>query len=99
MGIFMVQGSIIGIFGTLLGALGGIGLATNLETIVPFLERLFKTQFLSADVYYISELPSRLLWSDVTVISGASLLMCFLATLYPARRAALTQPAEALRYE
>jgi len=99
MGIFMVQGSIIGVVGTLLGAIGGVLLALNVETIVPFLERLFGIHFLSADVYYISELPSRLEWSDVTFITLASLLMSFLATLYPAWRASQTQPAEALRYE
>jgi len=99
MGIFMVQGSIIGVVGTLLGAVSGVLLALNVETIVPFLERLFGIHFLSADVYYISELPSRLEWSDVTFITLASLLMSFLATLYPAWRASQTQPAEALRYE
>lgn len=99
MGIFMVQGSVIGVVGTLLGALGGVLLALNVETIVPFLERLFGIRFLAADVYYISELPSRLEWMDVTVITLASLLMSFFATLYPAWRAAQTQPAEALRYE
>jgi lipoprotein-releasing system permease protein len=99
MGIFMVQGSVIGIIGTLLGTIGGVLLALNVETIVPFLERVFGIHFLSADVYYISELPSRLEWSDVTVITLASLFMSFLATLYPAWRASQTLPAEALRYE
>jgi lipoprotein-releasing system permease protein len=99
MGIFMVQGSIIGVVGTLLGAVSGVLLALNVETIVPFLEGLFGIRFLAADVYYISELPSRLEWTDVTGITVASLLMSFLATLYPAWRASQTQPAEALRYE
>ncbi|MHB8455122.1 MAG: lipoprotein-releasing ABC transporter permease subunit [Acidiferrobacterales bacterium] len=99
MGIFMVQGSIIGIIGTLIGAIGGITLALNVETIVPFLEHLFHTTFLAKDVYYISELPSQLRWSDVITITSVSLLMGFFATLYPAWRAAQTQPAEALRYE
>ncbi len=99
MGIFMVQGTIIGVIGTLIGAIGGITLALNVETVVPFLEHLFHTTFLAKDVYYISELPSQLKWSDVITITSVSLLMGFFATLYPAWRAAQTQPAEALRYE
>ena len=97
--IFMVQGTVIGVAGTLMGAIGGIALASNVDVVVPFLERLFHTTFLAKEVYYISDLPSDLRWPDVYVITGASLLMGFLATLYPARRAAQTQPAEALRYE
>jgi lipoprotein-releasing system permease protein len=99
MAIFMVQGSLIGVIGTLLGVAGGVLLALNVETVVPFLEHLFGTHFLAADVYYISDLPSRLEWSDVTGITIASLLMSFVATLYPSWRASRTQPAEALRYE
>ncbi|MDH4134231.1 MAG: lipoprotein-releasing ABC transporter permease subunit [Gammaproteobacteria bacterium] len=99
MAIFMVQGSIIGVVGTLLGAISGVLLALNVETVVPFLERIFGIRFLAADVYYISDLPSRLEWADVTAITLVSLLMSFFATLYPAWRASQTQPAEALRYE
>ena len=99
MGVFVVQGTIIGVVGTVLGVIGGILLALNVENLVPLLERLLGRQFLSADIYYISELPSELLWSDVTTIALASFVLCSLATLYPARRAARTQPAEALRYE
>ena len=99
MAIFMVQGSIIGVVGTLLGVVLGVLLSLNVESIVPALERLFGMQFLAADVYYISDLPSRLNWLDVASITGAALLMSFVATLYPAWRAAQTQPAEALRYE
>ncbi|OGI57306.1 MAG: cell division protein FtsX [Candidatus Muproteobacteria bacterium RBG_19FT_COMBO_61_10] len=99
MAIFMVQGTVIGVVGTLLGAVLGILLAHNVDVVVPFLERLFSTTFLAKDVYYISELPSDMRWPDVVTITSASLLMGFLATLYPARRASLTQPAEALRYE
>ncbi|WJW76774.1 lipoprotein-releasing ABC transporter permease subunit [Thiohalobacter sp. IOR34] len=99
MGIFIVQGTLIGTFGTLLGAVGGVALALNVETLVPAIERFFEVQFLPADIYYISELPSRLEWPDVWRISGFAFLLCLLATLYPAWRAARTQPAEALRYE
>ena len=99
MAIFMVQGSIIGVVGTLLGVVSGVLLALNVETIVPFLERLFGMRFLAAEVYYISDLPSRLDWMDVMSITVSSLLMSFFATWYPAWRASQTQPAEALRYE
>jgi len=99
MTIFIVQGSVIGIVGTLLGGIAGVLLALNVETIVPMIEHLFHVEFLSADVYYISELPSDLEWSDVGKICGVSLVLSLVATLYPAWRAARTQPAEALRYE
>ncbi|EIJ42835.1 lipoprotein releasing system, transmembrane protein, LolC/E family [Beggiatoa alba B18LD] len=97
--IFIVQGTLIGIFGTLLGLAGGISLALNVETIVPFLERMFNVQFLPGDVYYISDLPSELQWFDVYRITIMSMLISLFATLYPAWRASRTQPAEALRYE
>ena len=99
MGVFIVQGAVIGLFGTLLGAVGGVALALNVETIVPAIERLFHVQFLSPDVYYISKLPSELDWPDVWRISMLAFLLSLLATLYPAWRASRTQPAEALRYE
>lgn len=97
--IFVVQGTVIGLIGTLLGALGGIGLASNVETLVPAIEQLFGVKFLSPDVYYISEVPSDMRWPDISLITGVAFLMCALATLYPAWRASRTQPAEALRYE
>lgn len=99
MGIFMVQGSIVGVIGTLLGIIGGVSLALNLDVVVPFLEQLFGFQVLDPGVYYISELPSDLHWDDVWTISVVSLLLGLTATLYPAWRASRTQPAEALRYE
>ena len=99
MGMFVVQGSIIGVVGTLLGAIGGVALALNVETVVGGIEQLFHVKFLSPDVYYISELPSDMQWSDVVRICGVALVLSLTATLYPAWRASRTQPAEALRYE
>jgi len=99
MGIFMVQGSIIGVIGTLSGVVGGILLALNVESAVHFLEQMLNFTFLAKDVYYITDLPSDIRADDVITITFASLLMGLLATLYPAWRAARIQPAEALRYE
>jgi lipoprotein-releasing system permease protein len=99
MGVFMVQGTVIGFVGTLFGVIGGVLLALNVETIVPAIEQAFSVQFLPADVYYISNLPSRLDGADVVRIAVVSFLLSVIATLYPAWSAARTQPAEALRYE
>jgi len=99
MGVFIVQGAVVGVLGTVIGTLAGILLAYNVETIVQFLEQLFHVSFLSADVYLISELPSDLHWDDVALIAGASLVLALLSTIYPAWRASRVQPAEALRYE
>jgi lipoprotein-releasing system permease protein len=99
MGIFMVLGSIIGVVGTALGTLGGVLLALNVETIVPAIEKLFQVQFMAADVYYISELPSKLVWSDVYAIAGMAFFLSLLATIYPAWQASRINPAEVLRYE
>ena len=99
MGIFIVLGTIIGLFGTILGGVGGVLLALNVEIVVPAIERLFGVHFLSADVYYISELPSKLLWSDVYRITGVAFLLSILATIYPAWQASRVKPAEELRYE
>lgn len=99
MAIFMVQGTLIGVVGTLLGVSGGCLLAAHIDVVVPFIERLLGMKFLAKEVYYISELPSELQWADVVRITLLSLLLSVLATLYPSYRAAKTQPAEALRYE
>jgi len=97
--IFLIQGAIIGIIGNVLGAIGGVTLALNVETVVPFIERVFHVDFMPADVYYISEFPSELHWDDVFQITVVAFILSVLFTLYPAWRAARTQPAEALRYE
>jgi lipoprotein-releasing system permease protein len=97
--VFIVQGVIIGAVGVLLGVVGGVSLALNIDVVVPFIERVTGTQFLSADVYYINELPSDLRLQDVLRVSGLAFVLTLLATLFPAWRAARTRPAEALRYE
>ena len=99
MAIFMVQGTVIGVFGTALGALLGILAALNISGAIAALERVLGIKFLNADVYFIDYLPSQLMLQDVLLVCGAALLLSFFATLYPAWRAARTQPAEALRYE
>jgi lipoprotein-releasing system permease protein len=99
MKIFVIQGSLIGTVGTLIGAVAGVIVALNVETIVPAIEGAFNVQFLAKDVYYISDLPSQLQWADVITICAVSLVLSFAATLYPSYRAARVNPAEALRYE
>jgi len=99
MAIFVVQGTVIGLSGTVIGALGGLALAENVEVLVAGLESLLGFKFLSPEIYYISEVPSDVRSPDVMVILAVAFLMSILATLYPAWRASRTQPAEALRYE
>jgi lipoprotein-releasing system permease protein len=99
MRVFMVQGTLIGCAGTLLGVLFGVLLAANVETVVPLLEQAFGFKALPGDVYYINTLPSELKSSDVGRIALVALLFSALATIYPAWRASRTQPAQALRYE
>ena len=99
MGIFVVQGATIGVIGTLLGIIGGILLALNLEQIVQAIEQSFGISFLDPNIYYISALPSDLQWEDVGLVSITAFVITLLATIYPAWRASRTQPAEALRYE
>lgn len=99
MAIFMVQGTVIGVVGTAIGAAVGIFAALNVSAAISLLEGLIGHKFLNADVYFIDYLPSQLMAEDVFLVCGAALILSFLATLYPAWRAARTQPAEALRYE
>jgi len=99
MQVFMVQGTLIGIIGTVLGVVGGIALTLNLDRILSLIERVLGVQLLPEDVYYITGLPTELKADDVATIALVALGMAFIATLYPAWRAARTAPAEALRYE
>lgn len=99
MQIFIVQGSFIGVIGTLLGVAGGVALALNIESVVAFIEVLFGVRFIDPNIYYIAKLPSDLQTSDVLMVGIGSLLCSLLMTLYPASRAYKTNPAEALRYE
>ena len=97
--IFVVQGAVIGVLGTLLGVVGGTLLALNVETVVPALETALGFKFLSKDVYLIPDLPSEVHFEDVVFVAVISLVLAFLATLYPSWRASKVNPAEALRYE
>lgn len=99
MAIFVFQGAIIGTVGTLVGVIGGIALALNVTDLVSFIEKTFRVKFLSADVYFISFLPSDLQFYDVAMITVCALILSLLATIHPAWRAAKVQPAEALRHE
>jgi lipoprotein-releasing system permease protein len=99
MKIFMIQGGLVGLFGTALGVMSGVIVALNIDVIVPFIERLFGVQFLNKEIYVISTLPSDLHWADVWSIGGIAVVLAFLATIYPSWRAARVKPAEALRYE
>ncbi|OES49506.1 lipoprotein-releasing ABC transporter permease subunit, partial [Pseudomonas aeruginosa] len=99
MATFMVQGTVIGVIGTLVGGVLGVVAALNVSAWISALEKLLGHQFLASDVYFIDYLPSQLMLDDVVLVCGAALVLSFFATLYPAWRAARTQPAEALRYE
>ncbi len=97
--IFMIQGSFIGVIGTSIGVVLGVLLALNVETVVAFVEAVLSVDLLSAEVYYISDLPSELRWGDVIRFATLSLVLSLVSTIYPACRAANTQAVEALRYE
>lgn len=99
MNIFIVQGGLVGIFGTLVGVIGGVSLAYNVTSIVNWIEQVFHVQFLSSSVYFVNYLPSQIEWMDVAKISVFSLVLSLIATIYPAWRAAKMDPVESLRYE
>ena len=99
MKIFIVQGTLIGIVGTALGVTGGVLLAYNIEAVIAAIERVFSVQFLSREVYYISEIPSDPQLADIVTVAVVSFTLTLLATLYPSYRASKVNPAEALRYE
>lgn len=99
MRIFIVQGAMVGLIGTVIGVVLGVVLAFNISAIVSGIESLFGLQILSKEIYFISELPSDLHWNDVTLVGVMAFVMSLVATLYPSWRASKVNPAEALRYE
>jgi lipoprotein-releasing system permease protein len=99
MGIFVVQGAMVGVIGTLAGLLLGLSIAVNIDVIVPAIERLLSASFLPKDIYLISRMPSDPQSADIVPIGVISLVLSFVATLYPSWRASRVNPAEALRYE
>ena len=99
MGIFIVQGAVSGVIGTLSGVGLGLLVACNIDVIVPAIERLLNVSFLPGSIYVITKMPSDPQQADIIPIALVSLALSFLATLYPSWRASRVQPAEALRYE
>lgn len=99
MRVFIYQGMIIGFFGTLLGCIAGLTIASNLQEISLFVEKMFHFKVLPSDVYYLSAIPSKVDYSDVMIIVIGTIILCFISTIYPSLRASKTDPAEALRYE
>ncbi|MEO1203016.1 MAG: FtsX-like permease family protein, partial [Pseudomonadota bacterium] len=97
--VFFVQGAMIGWAGVIIGSLLGLLVALYVTDIAPVLERLLGFQIMPGDVYYVTQIPSEIRWQQVALISSAAFVLTSLATLYPARRAALVNPAAALRYE
>ena len=99
MSVFIIQGTIIGVVGTLLGVLFGCALSLGIGQLVNFIEQIFNVQFLKSDVYPLTYLPTEILWADILQVSITAISLCFIATIYPAWRASRVQPANALRYE
>jgi lipoprotein-releasing system permease protein len=99
LGIFMAQGTLIGVAGTAIGVALGVAVAANLDVLVGAVEQALGMKFLAPDIYFISDFPTQLRWADVATIAGIALALSFSSTLYPAWRGALMPPAEALRYQ
>jgi len=99
MAVFVLHGGVVGTVGTLVGVVAGVLGALNVSAIARLIEMVAGFRFLAPDVYFISELPSRLVWTDVWQVGAIALLLGFVSTLYPARRGAMTLPAEVLRHE
>lgn len=99
MRIFFICGSAVGVFGTICGSLVGILFATNIESIKKFLEGVFDTQLFDPTIYFLSQLPAKIMIGDITLVISMALVISFLATLYPSYKATKTNPAEILRYE
>jgi lipoprotein-releasing system permease protein len=99
MAIFVVQGAMVGVIGTGLGLLLGLGVAFNIDTLVPALESLLGASFLPQEVYLITRMPSDPQQADIVPITVIALILAFVATIYPSWRASRVNPAEALRYE
>ncbi|HNQ10925.1 MAG TPA: FtsX-like permease family protein, partial [Giesbergeria sp.] len=99
MGIFVVQGAMVGVIGTLAGLLLGLSIAFNIDVIVPAIEQMLSASFLPKDIYLISRMPSDPQPADIVPVGVISLVLAFVATLYPSWRASRVNPAEALRYE
>lgn len=97
--IFLIQGALIGIIGSILGVVFGCLIAYNIETIIPFIENLLGLQFINPEVYFISQLPSQVNLNEVFIIAATSIILSLLATIYPSWRASRLQPAEVLRHE
>jgi lipoprotein-releasing system permease protein len=97
--VFVIQGSIIGIIGTIIGVLAGVFLSLSIETIISSLEQLLGIHFLQSTIYPVNFLPSSLQVNDIILVASASLIMSFIATIYPAIKAIQINPAEALRYD
>ena len=94
-----MQGFIIGLIGSFIGLLLGALIASNINTIVPFIERVFNIQFLSKDIYYINELPSMIMISDINFVVFVSIILALMATIYPSYVASKINPAEVLKNE
>ena len=99
MNIFIIQGTLIGVTGTLLGLIGGVLLSLNITRLIDFIQNIFHVQILTSNIYFVNYVPSQLQSSDVIKVCLAAIVMSLIATIYPAWRASRVHPVEALRYE